>query len=26
VITDPDAYPPITLFDRKLDEVRRSRA
>lgn len=26
VITDPDAYPPITLFDQKLDEVRRSRA
>jgi len=26
VITDPEAYPPITLFDEKLETVRRSRS
>ena len=26
VIADPEAYPPITLFDEKLDAVRRGRA
>lgn len=25
VVTDPEAYPPITLFDGKLDSVRASR-
>ena len=25
VITDPDAYPPITLFDEKLERVRAAR-
>ncbi len=25
VYTDPEAYPPITLFDEKLDAVRRQR-
>jgi acetolactate synthase-1/2/3 large subunit len=25
VITDPDAYPPITLFDEKLESVRAAR-
>lgn len=26
VITDPEAYPPITLFDNKLEAVRQSRS
>ena len=26
VITDPEAYPPITLLDGKLEVVRRSRS
>jgi acetolactate synthase-1/2/3 large subunit len=26
VITDPEAYPPITLFDEKLERVRAERS